>query len=115
MANYIEYDPNAYIASFTDLQAKIIAINVIINNNIALIGTVIDQTNGMGATVKMYELDDGQVRIKTNYQSVSDIIAANHGLETMKNLYIRQLNGSSVTLRDKSTFNRGWGGGYFGW
>lgn len=111
MADYIEYgNCFAYLNSLTDLQAKIAAIDIIINNNIALIGA---QTLAQAGSTNMYELDDGQVRIKVIYRSVKEIIEINTALETMKQLYINRLNGRTVQLRDKSTY-RGWG--YpFGW
>lgn len=105
MANYIEFDNCfAYVASFTDLQDKITAINTIINNNIDLIGRNVLAVSG---NVQMYELDDGQVRIKTIYRSTKEIVADNTALETMLQLYINRLNGRSTVLRDKSTF-RSW-------
>jgi len=108
MANYIEYDCFAYIASIADLQAKIAAIDVVINNNIALMG---QQTTAQAGGTSMYELDDGQIRIKVIYRSVNDLLNINTGLERMQQMYIRRLNGSAVVLRDKRTFRGGWWGG----
>lgn len=108
MANYIEYDCFAYIASIADLQAKIAAIDVVINNNIALMG---QQTAGQAGGTNMYELDDGQIRIKVIYRSVKEILDINTGLERMQQMYINRLGGRRVVLRDASTFRGyGWGG-----
>lgn len=111
MANYIEYDCMSYIASRTSLQAKIAAIDVVIENNILLMGS---QTLGQAGGTNMYELDDGQVRIKVIYKSVNEILAINTGLERMQQMYINRLNGRSVTLRDVRTFRGGWGSGWGG-
>lgn len=108
MANYIEYDCFAYIASIASLQAKIAAIDIIIDNNIILMG---QQTTAQAGGTNMYELDDGQIRIKVIYKSVSEILTINTGLERMQQMYIRRLNGSAVTLRDKRTFRGGFYGG----
>lgn len=108
MANYIEYDCFAYIASREGLQARIAAIDVIIENNIILMG---QQTLGQAGGTNMYELDDGQVRIKVIYKSVNEILAINTALEKMQQMYINRLNGRSSVLRDKRTFRGyGWGG-----
>lgn len=95
-----------YLDSISSTYDRILAIDALIDKNILAIGAGLD---GMGATVAMYELDDGQVRIKTNYRSIQDIINANSALEKMKQLYVNRLNGRTTVLRDKSTF-RGWGG-----
>lgn len=108
MADYIfEGDCFAYVASRTSLQAKIAAIDIIIDNNILLMGA---QTLAVAGGTNMYELDDGQVRIKVIYRSVNDILAINKGLEAMQQMYINRLNGRRVVLRDASTFRWGWGG-----
>jgi len=111
MANYIEYDCMSYIASRQGLQAKIDAIEVVILNNIALMGS---QTISQSGGTNMYELDDGQVRIKVIYKSVKEILEINTGLERMQQMYINRLNGRSVTLRDARTFRGGWGIGWGG-
>ncbi len=108
MANYIEYDCFAYIASRTGLQARIAAIDIIIDNNIILMG---QQTTSKAGGTGMYELDDGQIRIKVTYRSVKEILAINTGLEQMQQMYIRRLNGSLTVLRDKRTFRGGFYGG----
>jgi hypothetical protein len=95
-----------YLDSIKETYDRIIAIDALIEKNILAIGAALD---GPGAGIAMYELDDGQVRIKTNYRSTTDIINANTALEKMKQLYVNRLNGRTTILRDKSTF-RGWGG-----
>lgn len=111
MANYIEYDCFAYIQSRTDLKAKIIAIDAIIQaNEDLMLQQVLSQAGGTA----MYELDDGQVRIKVGYRSMDELSKTMTGLETIKQRYINQLNGRSTTLRDKSTLRGPWGWGFGG-
>lgn len=112
MADYIETNCFAYLDTISDLQAKIAAINVIINNNISLIGQQI--LNQAGGTA-IYEMDDGQVRIKVNYRSLKEITDTNTALEKMLAIYTARLNGRGTVLRDKSTFRIGWPGGSWGW
>lgn len=108
MANYIEYDCFAYIESRSGLQERIIAIdNIILANEDLMLKQVLTQSGGTA----MYELDDGQIRIKVNYRSMEDLIKTMNGLEAIKQRYIRRLNGSAVVLRDKRTIRGGWWGG----
>lgn len=95
-----------YLDSISSTYDRILAIDALIDKNILVIGAALD---GGTAGISMYELDDGQVRIKTNYTSTTELIAANTALEKMKQLYVNRLNGRTTVLRDKSTF-RGWGG-----
>jgi hypothetical protein len=112
MCGFTEYTPNEYIASKCSLREKIAAIDVIIMNNIALIGNAV---SGSTAGTAMYELDDGQVRIKVSYDTTNSIIAANTALEKMQQMYINRLNGRTTVLRSKSTLRGGYGyGGYCG-
>lgn len=109
MADYIIYnDCFAYLASRSGLQAKIAAIELIIENNISLIGT---QIIGQSGSTNMYELDDGQVRIKVSYTSTKEIVDTNTALEKMQQMYVNRLNGRRVVLRDASTFKGGYGYG----
>lgn len=112
MADFIEINCFAYLDTVTDLQAKIAAINIIINNNISLIG---QQVLGQAGGTAMYEMDDGQIRIRVNYRSVQELINMNTGLEKMISMYTARLNGRGTVLRDKSTFRVGWPGGLLGW
>ena len=108
MANFIEYDCLSYIESRCDLRAKIIAIdNIIAANESLMLQQVLSQAGGTA----MYELDDGQVRIKVNYRSQAELLATMNGLEAIKQRYINRLNGRTTVLRDRRTFRGfGWGG-----
>lgn len=108
MANYILKDCLAYVASASSLQAKIDAIETIILNNIALIGA---NTVGQAGGTNMYELDDGQIRIKVIYRSNKELLETNTALEAMQQMYIQRLDGRVTILRDKSTYRRGFGWG----
>jgi len=95
-----------YVESRTSLVAKIQAIE---NIEAAILIAILDQASGAGVGIAMYELDDGQVRIKTNYRSSQDITAALNALNLVKQRYIRQLQGSTINLRSAATVNRGGG------
>ena len=42
--------------------------------------------------IEEYELDDGQVKIKTKYRNAEDIIKSINAYEKMRQLYINRLN-----------------------
>ena len=106
----IEYNSiYLYIDSQTTLYNKIVAIDAIIaaNENAMLAAA----TGGAG-TYQMYEMDDGQIRIKTGYRSLKELAEASTALETIRERYLNKLNGSTVVLRGRATFRSGrrWGG-----
>ncbi len=92
-----------YLESKLVLADRIRAIDALIDKSILSISEAVD---GVGANISTYELDDGQVKIKTGYRSVADIEAGIKSLERMKNLYINKLYGRGVQLRDANTFYR---------
>jgi len=109
MCCFTEYNSiYLYIDSQTDLYNKIVAINAIIaaNENAMLAAA----TGGAGV-YQMYEMDDGQIRIKTGYRSLKELIESSNALEVIKQRYVNQLNGPTVQLRGRATFRgRRWGG-----
>lgn len=70
-----------------------------------------DTAAGIGGNVSMYELDDGQVRIKTGYRSVEDVTKGITALETMRQMYLNRLNGRATVLVDRHVRQRSWRGG----
>lgn len=106
MLLYPEYTIADYLRSQTDLAAKVAALDAIIATSLELLATTV---GGVGANVEMYELDDGQVKIKTNYRSIDDVSKGIDGLERLRNKYVAQLRGRASVLQDKRTF-RGSGG-----
>lgn len=96
-----EYTMSGYIESKTDLLDKINAISAIES---AFLTNMLDLFSGTGATTQSYELDDGQVRIKTAFRSMNDVNAALKLLRVQKNVYINQYNGRCSVAQDKRTF-----------
>ena len=101
MCEPVEYTITGYLQSRVTLSSRIEAIDLLITNAILLMG---DTISGAGGNISSYELDDGQVKIKTMYRSIGDVEAGIKALERMKQLYINQLNGRSCVLRDKRTY-----------
>lgn len=90
-----------YLVTKQSLWDRIAAIDLLIEKGILLMA---DTISGVGGNISAYELDDGQVKIKTNYRSIEDVESGLKALERMKNLYMNQLNGRSTVLRDHKTF-----------
>ena len=66
-----------------------------------------DNMDGAAGKFSSYELDDGQIKIKTMYRSVADINASIDGLEKMKIRYESRLYGRKTVLRDRGTMRGG--------
>ena len=99
---YTEYTTiSGYLESKTDLAARIVVLNAAI---LASENMLLDLATGVGAGIAYYELDDDQVRIKTGYRSVADVMTGIDALERRKNKLINQLNGRGSVLQDRSTF-----------
>lgn len=96
-----EYTLTGYIESKCDLSAKIDAMEVIES---AMLANILALELGGTAVQTMYELDDGQIRIKTGFQTVKQLIEGLDGLRRVKNIYINKFNGRTFVLQDKRTF-----------
>jgi len=46
-----------------------------------------------------YELDDGQMKVRTNYRKIGDLVSAMNGLMMLRQRYINKHNGSVTVLR----------------
>jgi hypothetical protein len=106
MLLYPEYTIADYLDSKDDIAAKIAAIDVIIAASLTLLANTV---SGIGGNIEMYELDDGQVKIKTNYRSIDQVTEGITGLRKLRNVYKGELRGRASVLQDKRTF-RGSGG-----
>jgi hypothetical protein len=101
MPFYQEYTLAGYIESKCTLAERIVAIDALIDKGILLMADTID---GAAGNIAMYELDDQQVRIKTNYRSIDQVAAGVRALERMKQLYVNKYNGRAFVLQDRGTF-----------
>lgn len=93
-----------YIAMYPDYKAKIIAIDALIDK---MLLSLMDQQTGASTGINEYQLDDGQIKVKTTYLSITQLANGINILEQIKNQYINRMQGRSVVLRDVSSFRRG--------
>lgn len=97
MSCYTEYTVISYLQSKTKLSERIASLDLMIDAAILLLA---ENINGAAGNISSYELDDGQVRIKTGYRSITDIQNGIEALERTRNLYLNRLNGRVTILRD---------------
>ncbi len=89
-----------YINSATSLVNKITRYDQIIT---ALENRIIN-SGADNSDVEEYQLDDGQVKIKTIYRDINSIIEAIEKFIKLRNTCLRQLNGSARVLRSSRGF-----------
>lgn len=93
----MECTPRQYIESKTTLQEKVTAIDKLID---AMIASLADYAAGQNSAIEEYQMDDGQMKIRTRYRSPKDVDAAVLSFEKMKQMYMNRLNGRVFHLRD---------------
>ena len=95
------YTISQYIESGCDLRAKIANIDALIAamelKAVDVIGT---------ADIEAYQMNDGQMVVRTKYRTTSDVIAGIDSLEKLKQRYVNRLNGRSVVLRSGNIYYR---------
>lgn len=92
-----------YLVSRESVVARIAAIDALID---VMLLTMADHAAGAGATISEYQLDDGQVKIRTGYRSIQEVESGIAALEKMKQMYINRHNGRVTILRDEKSFRR---------
>lgn len=90
-----------YLESKQKLQERICAIDALID---VMILRITEVAEGQNSSFEEYQLDDGQMKIKTRYRTVSDVQMGIHALETQKQLYVNRLNGRVMIARDLRSF-----------
>lgn len=97
----MECTPREYIESKTTLRERIKAIDALID---AMILRMTDVVNGMNVSVEEYQMDDGQMKIRTRYRNVKDVEVGVASLEKMKQMFMNRLNGRVMNVRDLRSF-----------
>ena len=87
-------------------QTLIDRVNAIDSLVDVMILSMADHAAGTGPTISEYQLDDGQVKIRTAYRSIKEVEDGILALERMKHLYLNRLNGRITILRDEKSYRR---------
>lgn len=95
-----EYTIKEYVASKASIKAKIIAIEKLIDSMLLNAVEAIDNSG-----TASYSMDDGQMKVMTEYRSITDISKGIKSLEQIKNLYVNRHNGHVTVLRSKLKYN----------
>lgn len=95
----MELTVTEYIQSKTSLDAKILAIEVLID---AMILSSVEYVENSGTL--SYSMDDGQMKVSTQYRSVQEITNGIRGLERILQLYINRRNGNLTVLRSRLNY-----------
>lgn len=91
-----------YIGNKTSDLEKIDAIEILIDS---MLLKMTEAIGGQSVLIDEYWMDDGQMKVKTSYRSISDIEQGISGLEKLKQRYINRYNGRSVVLRPAKNLN----------
>jgi hypothetical protein len=95
----IVYTIKEYVQSKSSLDDKIKAIEQLIENMLLNSVEAIDNSG-----VASFIMDDGQMRINTEYRSVDEITKGIRSLERVLQMYINRRNGHTVILRGKLNY-----------
>lgn len=83
-----------YIECKSTLLEKIKAINLLID---AMELNMLDITDSVA--YDEYQMDDGQMKVRTKYRSVKDVMEGINGLEQLKQRYVNRYNGRVTVMR----------------
>lgn len=96
----VYYDSSViYIQSATTLQGKITRIDAIIT---ALEDTAL--TAAANDNILEYELNDGQVKIRTEYRGTDAVFKSIKAFEQLRQMYVNRLNNRHMRLIDSKNF-----------
>lgn len=108
MASDLQYcSVMEYIAGKCGAAQRLAAVELCIDNAILMLAAATDPLNpeaSNGFGIQDYQLEDSMMKIRTTYRSTKDIVASIEALTKMKNLYLNQLRGRQMILKDIRTF-----------
>lgn len=93
-----------YISLKPDYSSRIAAIEQLIDK---MLLSIAEQSGGGSLSgISEYQLDDGQIKIKTSYHSIAQVEAGINSLERLKNIYVNRMQGRFTILRDVNSFTK---------
>ncbi len=96
----VTYDSaDIFIQSAATLKAKIARMDAII---VALEDVAL--TAASSDNIQEYELNDGQVKIKTEYRGVDAVFKSIKAFEQLRQIYVNRLNGRMMRMVDGKNF-----------
>lgn len=95
----VVYSLSEYIESRANLYDKIVSLESLID---LMLSKMVDAVGDSG--VAEYQLDDGQMKIKTAYRSVDEIMKGVQALQFQLNIYKNRYNGRSYVMRGRLNY-----------
>lgn len=97
--------PKIYLSSARTLQERIDRLELLID---AMILSTLNVVSGedYNPNVSEYQLNDGQMVVRTIYKTNNDVFSSIKQLEGIKQMYMNQLNGRVNSLRDIRSLRR---------
>lgn len=86
-----------YIESANGLKQRIYLIDKLIDQ---MILSLLEAQEGKDPTIREYQMNDGQMVVRTEYKSNTDLEQGIKSLERIKQMYINRLNGNVFLLRN---------------
>lgn len=83
-----------YLATCTSLQNRIDALENLIDQMLLRMVDAVDSSD-----VSEYDMDDGQMKVRTRYRSIEDLERGIKGLQRILETYRNQLNGRVSVFR----------------
>ena len=93
-----------YLTSATTLHERISNLEKLIDAMI--LSSLNASEDGAAPNVSEYQLNDGQMIVRTAYRTYSDLLGGIERLEKIKQMYMNQLNGRVMFLRDIRSLRR---------
>lgn len=88
-----------YVQSKESYESKIVAIEALID---AMMINALDTIEDSGTA--SFSMDDGQMKVTTDFRSMSEITKGIHSLDSLKQMYINRRNGHIVVLRGRKNY-----------
>lgn len=101
----IYLNPRQYLTDSKTLEDRIHRIEQLIDAMILSTLNVVSD-NDYNPNVSEYQLNDGQMTVRTSYKTNNDVFASIQQLEKTKQIYVNQLNGRVFTSRDIRSLRR---------
>lgn len=97
--------PKIYLESAKSLHERVERIDQLID---AMILSTLNVVSGedYNPNISEYQLNDGQMTVRTAYKTNNDVFKSIEELEKIKQIYLNRLNGRVMTLRDIRSLNR---------
>lgn len=88
-----------YISKCRSYESKIEAIDALIDQMLVNAVEVVDNSSTIS-----YSLDDGQMKVTTEYRSIEDVAEGIKKLEKLRSLYLGRCSGNITVLRGRLNY-----------